>query len=151
LLGELGWQGIFQLQLLELPDGRLSVIDLNPRVFASLALDTAAGANLAAIWCDWLLGRHPSPVIARPGLRYRWEEGELCHFAWQLRHFKLRAAAAVLAPHRRVTHAWFRLSDPGPLFSRGLGLLLRGLKRIASGRSGVARRPAVHMRRMARR
>jgi predicted ATP-grasp superfamily ATP-dependent carboligase len=125
LLGSLGWQGIFQLQLLELADGRLAVIDLNPRVFASIALDADAGANLAAVWCDWLLGRDPAPVTARPARRYRWEEGDLCHFAWQLRHRRLRAAAGVLLPHRRVTHAWFRATDPGPLLARGLNLAFR--------------------------
>ncbi len=125
LLASLGWQGIFQLQLLELADGRLAVIDLNPRVFASIALDADAGANPAAVWCDWLLGRDPAPVTARPAQRYRWEEGELCHFAWQLRHRRLRAAASVLLPHRRVTHSWFRASDPGPLLARGLNLALR--------------------------
>jgi predicted ATP-grasp superfamily ATP-dependent carboligase len=122
LLTSLEWQGIFQLQLLELPD-RLAVIDLNPRVFASILLDTDAGANPAAVWCDWLLGRDPAPVTARPARRYRWEEGELCHFAWQLRHRRLRAAARVLLPHRRVTHSWFRASDPGPLLARGLNLV----------------------------
>jgi predicted ATP-grasp superfamily ATP-dependent carboligase len=125
LLAALEWQGIFQLQLLELADGRLSVIDLNPRVFASIALDNDAGANLAAVWCDWLLGRNPSPVVARPARRYRWEEGELCHFAWQLRHKRLRAAARVLLPHRRVTHSWFRITDPGPLVARGFNLVQR--------------------------
>jgi predicted ATP-grasp superfamily ATP-dependent carboligase len=124
LLASLEWQGIFQLQLLELAD-RLAVIDLNPRVFASILLDADAGANLAAVWVDWLLGRDPAPVTARPAMRYRWEEGELCHFAWQLRHRRLRAAARVLLPHRRVTHAWFRASDPGPLFARGLNLVGR--------------------------
>ncbi|HSB38392.1 MAG TPA: hypothetical protein VLD13_04825, partial [Gaiellaceae bacterium] len=89
LLASLEWQGIFQLQMLELADGRLAVIDLNPRVFASIALDADAGANLAAVWCDWLLGRDPAPVVARPARRFRWEEGELCHFAWQLRHRRL--------------------------------------------------------------
>jgi predicted ATP-grasp superfamily ATP-dependent carboligase len=125
VLGSLGWQGIFQLQMLELPDGRLAVIDLNPRVFASIALDVDAGANLAAVWCDWLLGRDPAPVTARPARRYRWEEGDLCNFAWQLRHRRLRAAAGVLLPHRRVTHAWFRATDPGPLLARGLNLAFR--------------------------
>ena len=129
LLTELEWQGIFQLQLLELGDGRLSVIDLNPRLFASIALDEHAGANVAAIWCDWLLGRDPAPVVARPNRRYRWEEGELCHFAWQLRHRRLRAAASVLLPHRRVTHSWFRVTDPGPLVARGLSLMLRSGRR----------------------
>jgi predicted ATP-grasp superfamily ATP-dependent carboligase len=123
LLVSLEWQGIFQLQLLELPD-RLAVIDLNPRVFASILLDADAGANLAAVWCDWLLGRDPAPVTARPARRFRWEEGELCHFAWQLRHRRLRAAARVLLPHRRVTHSWFRASDPGPLVARGVNLVV---------------------------
>ena len=125
LLAAIGWQGIFQLQMLELPDGRLSVIDLNPRVFASIALDISAGANLGAVWCDWLLGRDPLPVVGQPARRYRWEEGELCHFAWQLRHRRLRAAVAAVLPHRRVAHSWFRVTAPGPLVARGLDLALR--------------------------
>ncbi len=132
LLGSLGWQGIFQLQILELADGRLAVIDLNPRVFASIALDADAGANPAAVWCDWLLGRDPAPVTARPAHRYRWEEGELCNFGWELRRWRLRAAASVLLPHRRVTHSWFRATDPGPLLARGLNLAFR---RMQSGRA----------------
>jgi predicted ATP-grasp superfamily ATP-dependent carboligase len=125
LLAAAGWQGIFQLQMLELPDGRLAVIDLNPRVFASITLDDYAGANLAALWCDWLLGRDPVPVLARPARRYRWEEGELCHLAWQLRHGRLRAASSAALPRRRVTHSWFRVTDPGPLVARGLELAFR--------------------------
>jgi predicted ATP-grasp superfamily ATP-dependent carboligase len=135
LLEALEWQGIFQLQMLEL-DGRLSVIDLNPRVFASVTLDARAGADLPSVWCDWLLGRKPYPVRARPGVRYRWEEGELCHLLWQLRRRKFRAAAAVLRPHRQVAHAWFRLTDPGPLIARALYLGRRAAKeRLSSRRS----------------
>jgi predicted ATP-grasp superfamily ATP-dependent carboligase len=126
LLEEIGWRGIFQLQMLDRGDGRLSVIDLNPRLFASVALDVGAGANLAAVWCEWLLRRRTAPVVAKPGIRYRWEEGELCHLLWQLRRGRMRAAASVLLPRRRVVHAWFRLRDPGPLFARALSLLLRG-------------------------
>jgi predicted ATP-grasp superfamily ATP-dependent carboligase len=126
LLATIGWQGIFQLQMLKLPGGQLSVIDLNPRVFASIALDDYAGANTAAVWCDWLLGHDPPPVVAQPARRYRWEEGELCHFVWQLRHRRLRAAVAAILPHRRVTHSWFRVTDPGPLVARGLNLAVRG-------------------------
>ena len=137
LLNMLGWQGIFQFQMLESDDGRFSVIDLNPRVFASVTLDARAGANLAAVWCDWLLGGRPEPVFARPGFRYRWEEGELCHFAWQLRRGRLLAAAAVLAPHRRVVHAWFRVRDPGPLFARGLYLAWRSLSNLGRRRPSV--------------
>ena len=140
LLNAVGWQGILQLQMLELGDGQLSVIDLNARLFASLALDVSAGANLAAIWCDWLLGRNPSPVVARPGMRYRWEEGELCHLAWQLGHLRLRAAASVLRPHRRVTHAWFRITDPGPLLARAFEVTLRCMTSVLPRRT--PQRPA---------
>jgi len=125
LLGELGWEGIFQLQMLERAEGCLSVIDLNPRLFGSMTLDQLAGANLAAIWCKWLLGGRPTPVIASLGFRYRWEEGELCHLVWQVRRARFRAAAAVLLPHRRVAHAWFRVSDPAPLLARVLQLVVR--------------------------
>jgi predicted ATP-grasp superfamily ATP-dependent carboligase len=128
LLGELGWQGIFQVQMLERAAGGFSAIDLNPRVFASMTLDHRAGANLAAIWCEWLLGGRPTPVTATPGFRYRWEEGELCHLAWQLRRGNLRAAASVLLPHRRVTRAWFRATDPGPVLARVLQLALKTFK-----------------------
>ena len=129
LLCELGWQGIFQIQMLERADGGFSVIDLNPRVFASMTLDHRAGANLAAIWCEWLLGGRPIPVTATPGFRYRWEEGELCHLVWQVRRGRLRAAASVLLPHRRVVHAWFRVTDPAPLLARALRLPLKHVER----------------------
>jgi len=125
LLRTLRWTGIFQLQMLEFDDGRYAVIDLNPRVFASITLDVRAGANLGAIWCDWLLGRQPASAVAKPGFRYRWEEGELFHLLWRLRRAELRAAASVLLPRRRVAHAWFRLRDPAPIAARAFGLSRR--------------------------
>ena len=76
-LRAMAWQGIFQVQLLELDDERFSLIDFNPRPYASLGLDVRAGANVSAVWCDWLLDRDPVPATAQPGLRYRWEEGEV--------------------------------------------------------------------------
>jgi predicted ATP-grasp superfamily ATP-dependent carboligase len=143
LLGELGWQGIFQLQMLERAEEGFAVIDLNPRLFASIALDNRAGANPAAIWCEWLLGGRPAPVVAAPGCRYRWEEGELCHLFWQLRRGRIRAAAAVLLPHRHVAHAWFHLADPAPLLARALQVGSRGVKRwrLHAPRNALARRP----------
>jgi hypothetical protein len=114
--------------MLSRADGGFAVIDLNPRLFASMTLDHRAGANLAGIWCEWLLGGRPTPVTASPGFRYRWEEGELCHLVWHLRRGHLRAAASVLLPHRRVVHAWFRVTDPAPLLARALQLALKCVK-----------------------
>jgi predicted ATP-grasp superfamily ATP-dependent carboligase len=112
LISALGWVGIFQIDLLELAEGRLELIDFNSRLFASLPLDIKAGANLPAIWCDWLLGKQVVPVVARPGITYRWEEGELLHLLWLLRRGELHAAARLLRPRRQVARAHFRLTDP---------------------------------------
>ena len=54
-MSELGWNGVFNLQLIE-RDGRDYVIDLNPRFYVSLTLAVAAGLNLPAIWTSLLLG-----------------------------------------------------------------------------------------------
>ncbi len=124
-LRELEWEGIFQVQLLERDGGQLSLIDFNPRPYASLGLDTTAGANVAAIWCDWLLGRDHACVTANPGYRYRWEEGEVQHLVLGLWHRRFREAAAVLRPRRRVVHAHFQLTDPAPLAARMLYLASR--------------------------
>ena len=122
LLRRIGWRGIFEVEYLEEGDGRRYAIDLNPRVFGWLSLATAAGANLAAVWIGSLLGQRSPVVTAREGVRYRWEEADLAHLAWQLRRGNVRAAAAVARPHRAVVHAQFRLRDPGPLFARAVGL-----------------------------
>jgi predicted ATP-grasp superfamily ATP-dependent carboligase len=68
LLEALRWHGIFELELIERPDGSYTALDLNPRLYGSVALAIAAGANLPAIWCRWLLGEQPTPAIARPGV-----------------------------------------------------------------------------------
>jgi predicted ATP-grasp superfamily ATP-dependent carboligase len=121
LLARIGWVGIFELELLDLGDGRLAAIDLNPRVFGWLALAVAAGANLPALWCDHLLGRiQPEASAALPGVLYRWEDGELRHVLRELGHRRVRAAVSLLRPRRRVTHPYFVAGDPGPLFARAL-------------------------------
>jgi predicted ATP-grasp superfamily ATP-dependent carboligase len=129
----LGWQGIFEVELVREPDGALHVIDMNPRVFGSLSLVTTAGAPLPAIWCDWLLGRDPAPVVARAGVRYRWEDADARHLLWQLRRGRARAALAVARPHRHVVHAHFRLQDPAPLLARLLYMARSGLRRLWAG------------------
>jgi predicted ATP-grasp superfamily ATP-dependent carboligase len=128
LLAAIGWEGIFELEIIRSQQGEFVPIDLNPRAYGSMALAGAAGVPLAKIWCDWLLGRErltgrsPRPLRARPGCRYRWEVGDLRHIAWQLRRGHLAAAVAPLRPHHDVTHAAFQLRDPLPLLVSGLYL-----------------------------
>lgn len=137
LLTTLGYHGVFELELLDLGDGEFSAIDLNPRPFGWLALAVRAGANLPAIWCDWLCGRHRPRAHARPGVRYRWDDGEARHLVWQLLHGHFRSAARVMRPHRGVVHAYFELRDPLPLAVEAAAIAAR---RVRPRRSGVTRR-----------
>jgi predicted ATP-grasp superfamily ATP-dependent carboligase len=126
LLELIGWQGIFELELLELGGERLGAIDLNPRPFGWMALAIGAGANLPALWCDHVLGRRSvRPDGARAGIHYRWEDAEIRNAFAQLRRRRFRSALEVLRPHRRVVHAHFRIDDPAPMVARMLTLARR--------------------------
>jgi predicted ATP-grasp superfamily ATP-dependent carboligase len=118
LLEEIGWQGLFELELIKRADDGFAAIDLNPRPYGSLALAISAGANLPAIWCQHVLGQEPRRAWARPGVFYRCEDADLSHALWHARHRRFVAAARALTPQRGVVHSHFRARDPGPLLAR---------------------------------
>lgn len=125
LTRELGWSGVFNLQLIE-REGRSYVIDLNPRFYASLTLATAAGLNLPAIWASLLLGL-PSEVSGyRSGVRFRDEKDDPRAILSAFRRGERRAARA-LVPRRRTVHSLFSRRDPRPALSivSDLGAALR--------------------------
>jgi len=83
-----------------------------------MALCIAAGANLPALWCDYVLQwRGVTSNGARVGIRYHREDADIRYPLAQLLSGHLRSAAA-LRPHRGVVHAYFRLDDPTPLATR---------------------------------
>lgn len=130
LLCHVGWEGIFEIELMQKADGHLVPIDFNPRPYGSMALAVASGANLPAIWCDWVLDRSPRPVRARSGTRYRWEDADLRHLLWQARRGHYLAAARTLRPWPDVVHPHFRASDPLPMLARVLSLVSRKVQAI---------------------
>jgi predicted ATP-grasp superfamily ATP-dependent carboligase len=114
LLG--GHSGVFQVQLID-----DFVIDVNPRVYGSLPLAVTAGANLPAIACDADRGLVPDEVVrGRPGVRYRWLEGDVRRVLHGVaaRELSLRAAVRALAPRRGTAHSVESLTDPGPVLAR---------------------------------
>jgi predicted ATP-grasp superfamily ATP-dependent carboligase len=121
----LGHQGVFQAQFV---GGYL--IDVNPRVYGSLPLAVAAGANLAAIACDAAQGREHEIVRARPGVAYRWREGDVRALAWSVRNGRMTPAAAAreLLPVRRAAHSVESLRDPVPLLVRLAHAAHRGIR-----------------------
>lgn len=122
LLETLHWRGIFELELLHTDAGEDVAIDLNPRLYGSLALANRAGAPHAAVFVDQLLGRSGPPLTARPGVLYRWEDSELRHALLAARHGDWRRAAAIVRPHRDVAHAHLQLADPAPMLARAVRL-----------------------------
>jgi predicted ATP-grasp superfamily ATP-dependent carboligase len=141
LLAGVGFWGIFELELLELPGGALLAIDFNPRLFGWLSLPVAAGANFPALLFDWLRGLDPVPAEARVGVYYRWEEADVRHFLWQVSKGHFRAAATVLRPRRRVVHPHFQLTDPGPLVARAILVFRTWLKRRDETSGNLAAMP----------
>lgn len=113
LLAEIGYRGIWEAQFLE-ADGARWLIDLNPRMYGSLALALAAGSNLPAIWVELLLGRRPRDRDYRVGVHYRAEMRDLGVLSSALAARDLRTAVAVLVPRPRTAHAVFALGDPRP-------------------------------------
>jgi predicted ATP-grasp superfamily ATP-dependent carboligase len=117
LVDAVGWQGLFQVDLIDTGDTPV-LIDLNPRIYTSLAIATAAGVNLPAIWVDLLLGRTPTPVADyRSGVRYRHEETDARALLGLWRSGSRGAAARGLLPRRRTAHAVFSFRDPLPLLT----------------------------------
>jgi FAD-dependent urate hydroxylase len=131
VLEDLGWEGLFEIELIESADRHWHAIDMNPRPYGSMALAIGAGANLPAIWCEHLVGESPGEVRARPGVEYRWTDADLRHGLSQLRAGHPAAAVDVLRLGRGVVHPYVRPGDPGP----GLVRMIE-LARLATRRPG---------------
>ncbi|MEJ3652779.1 ATP-grasp domain-containing protein [Actinomycetes bacterium KLBMP 9759] len=130
LLKGLEWSGIFNLQLIE-SGGTSYVIDLNPRLYHSLALAVRAGANLPAIWTSLLLGKTPTGLGYRSGVHFRAEED--LYALWRMFMAGERGTALRgLLPHTPTVRAVFQVNDPMPSLCT-LDRVRRGF-RTASGK-----------------
>lgn len=117
------------------------LLDLNPRIHATLPLALAAGLNPAARYCDLLLGRSVAAARARPNLFFRWLEGDVRSVLRGVRTGALSAGSALraLAPRRDAVHSIESWSDPSPSLAR-LRYMGRRLRRGRNG-SGAPARP----------
>lgn len=118
LLAALGWFGLAQLQFVVPEDGRPRLIDLNGRFYGSMALATAAGANLPAAWAALAVGHDVPPARARPGVRYQWLEGDLRRAAVERRRGLLLDLAGTLRFAAGAVHSTLSLRDPAPALAR---------------------------------
>jgi predicted ATP-grasp superfamily ATP-dependent carboligase len=117
LLHSIGWSGLFQAQFIRDARGEHHLIDLNPRVYGSLALAVDAGLNLPRIWVDLLLGRGGDIGGYRIGARFRNEEKDARALARMLADGDRLGALRGCMPRRDTVHAVYSLRDPMPLLS----------------------------------
>ena len=118
LLRNIGWSGLYHVQFIRNSRGEHFLIDLNPRIYGSLALASAAGLNLPQIWVNLLLGRQPDIGDYRIGMNFRHEEKDIQALARLLLTKGGRQHALLgLLPRRRTTHAIFSRHDPMPLLT----------------------------------
>lgn len=75
-LAGIGWSGLAEAQFLDADDGP-TLIDVNGRCYGSLALATAAGVPLPAVWAATATGGSVPPGPAVTGVRYQWLYGDL--------------------------------------------------------------------------
>jgi predicted ATP-grasp superfamily ATP-dependent carboligase len=131
LVRALQLSGIFQTQFMQTRDGSF-FIDLNPRMYGSLALAIAAGLDLPSIWLELLTGGTPRPGEYRLGVNYRWIEHDVRAVARGMWHGPRHDALIGLLPRRRTTHPIFRLDDPRPGITTVERLLRRARARARS-------------------
>jgi hypothetical protein len=110
-----GYDGVFHADL-----AGPFLLDLNPRIHATLPLALAAGVDPVAGYCDVLLGIERPPARARPGVFFRWIEGDVRSVVrgWREGHFSTLSALHALRPRRGVVHGYESWRDPGPAVTR---------------------------------
>jgi predicted ATP-grasp superfamily ATP-dependent carboligase len=113
LLERVGWSGLFQMQFLDTSEGSM-LIDLNPRVYGSLALALGTGQNLPGIWADLLLGREFPVARYRTDVCFR---NELLDMYARTVGRRVAGARRLPGPPlpRQTVNAFFESGDPMPL------------------------------------
>jgi hypothetical protein len=112
------------------------LLDVNPRIHATLPLAVRGGANIVGMYCDLLQGRTVPTVRVGPGLRFRWMEGDLRSLLWNARRgTSMSSTLGGLVPKRGTVHSFATIRDPGPALARArymVGRLSEGASRTTS-------------------
>jgi hypothetical protein len=119
-----GYEGIFHVEF-----AGPYLLDVNPRVHATLPLAIAGGVNPVIAHCDLLRGVEVQRSRAKPGVFFRWLEGDFRSVLHDFRHDRINLGQALGAcrPRRHAVHSYESLVDPGPAWER-FRFLLEKLK-----------------------
>lgn len=117
-----GYDGLFHVDM-----AGPYLLDVNPRVHATLALARHAGLNLVGAYCDLLEGARVKAERAASGFEYRWLEGDIRSVMSGVRAGTLGARAGLesLRPRSGTVHSLDLRRDPGPPMARAAYVLNR--------------------------
>jgi len=144
LLCDLEWFGIVQIQFLVPEDGEPRLVDMNGRIYWSLALPHEAGANLVAMWAALATARGtPRAATVACGISYQWLEGDLRRAFAERRGGLVADVASALRYAKGAVHPLWNAHDPRPLLSHARRAPRRMLRTRAAPRTELAplRRP----------
>ena len=117
------------------------LLDVNPRIHATLPFAIRGGANIVAMYCDLLQGRSVPSVRVAAGLRFRWMEGDLRSVLWNAR--RGTPVSSTLGGARPEAAGPFTASrsitDPGPSVARARYMFRRLSDGASRKTSSVAR------------
>jgi predicted ATP-grasp superfamily ATP-dependent carboligase len=141
LLSELSFHGIAQTELrLDERDGRLKLMEVNPRLWQWHGLARACGVDLPRMAYEDALGHPPAPVESGPehdGKRWAAAAAHL-RFARDEKAGVRGALGPLL--HRDTVEATWDWRDPLPAAVQAAGLLPRGAVRaVSKARGGLKR------------
>jgi predicted ATP-grasp superfamily ATP-dependent carboligase len=157
LLQALGWHGVAMVEFRRGRDGTPVFLEVNGRLWNSLALATSAGTDFPRLLAELAVhGDVEPPPPHRPGVRCRWMLGDLRHVLEVLqgppRAFpgrfpgRLRTLGAVLRPTLGTHHDNFRLDDPLPELGDWLHFALRRLPALRRARAHTGKELHVERR-----
>jgi predicted ATP-grasp superfamily ATP-dependent carboligase len=139
LLRRLEWQGVAMVETkTDASSGVPYLMEVNGRFWGSLQLAVDSGVDFPALLLDAAFGAPAAPPPPwRPGVRSRWEWGEVDHLLARLRRSREaldlppdapgrgRALLDFLAVRRGDRREVFRWRDPAPAFRETLDWLAR--------------------------
>jgi predicted ATP-grasp superfamily ATP-dependent carboligase/flavin-dependent dehydrogenase len=152
LVLEIGLEGYSEVEFRRDADGRAALMEINPRLSASVEIATRAGVPFPQLLYTWANGESLKEVgDYRLGRRMRWLGGDLPWLEQALREpdqpdvpSRARATSAFLTDFLKpMGYDYLDRSDPRPAFAATAGAMRQLRSRATRFKQGTARRAHV--------
>ncbi|MEO6205052.1 MAG: hypothetical protein ABIO67_06695, partial [Mycobacteriales bacterium] len=136
MLKERGWWGLLQLEFLADAEGRLYLVDANPRPYGTLALAVGAGLPLCDLWLRDALGDVVEPLGPPRSRSYQALGLDLRRAAEQRNPSMIRDLTTTVAAGRGAVRPVWSAGDPRPSLRLAKSVTRRIPGRLRRGVTG---------------